>query len=138
MKIKMDFVTNSSSTCFVIIVDEELKFDEFINVIGIKNDSSFKDIYESLFYAFKSNMEPAREFINTCRWRQEGESVEDFISRMYAPKTLEKFKEAEQKGKKVFMGWLSSDNNEIETFFCTDYFIIESKNIYIDYSVDGW
>ena len=58
----------------------------------------------------------------------------------FQPKTetLNKILEAESKGFPVYMGELRSDNNEIEGFFCTDYFIIDDKRLYIDATNDGW
>ncbi|MDP3013368.1 MAG: hypothetical protein Q8M92_03945 [Candidatus Subteraquimicrobiales bacterium] len=138
MKIKLDFITNSSSTSFVIVSYEEFDLKTFMETVGVKDTSLFKDIYQRLFYAFKEQMEPAREFVTTCRWRNDSESFESFILRLYSQKTLDKILDAEKAGLKVYMGWLHSDNDETECFFCTDSFIIDTNKLYIDASVDGW
>lgn len=51
---------------------------------------------------------------------------------------LSKILDAERNGKKVYIGSLKSDHGDIEGFFCTDEFIIESDNLYIDAQENAW
>jgi hypothetical protein len=48
MKIKLDFVSNSSSTSFVYISDEELSEEAFLEAAGVDGDGPVGDLFRQM------------------------------------------------------------------------------------------
>lgn len=135
MKIKTDFVTNSSSTCFVVMTKEELTLPQLLRLVGVDNDSMFVDVFAKLYQCFKDDLIPLEQSMAEYQCK----TIEDFVNKRFlSPGTAERIKKAIEKGLNVYVGEMSSENNEIETFFCCDSFVIEGDNVIYDATNDAW
>ena len=126
MKIRIGFVTNSSSTNFLILSKEEIT-EEYL--------------YKKLGFVESSMLEaPAREL---CRNIIDGtymgvrhfeweEITFENIQKTFGKDAADKYKIYMKKGFHPYVGYTRSDDSIFTGFFTTDSFEIEEKDIYLN------
>lgn len=133
MKIRYDFVSNSSSTSFVYISDEELSEEVFLEAAGVDRDSPVADLFRQMHYEITIAIRHHGEQITT---KEAADSLAG--SHEFTPEVIEKMKNAIEQGKNVVTSTLDSDGSLAESLLCMAMFEIESDRFYINAYNNYW
>ena len=134
MRVRAGFVSNSSSTSFLIITRDELEEGAFLELMGVAPDSPIADLFRELF----SDVIGAGRYVDLARVDQRVSPASWFDSARLSPAMVTRLQAAAEKGLKAYHGRLSSDNTPVQTFFCTDAFEVENDQIYFNYLECAW
>ncbi len=131
MKIRTDFVTNSSTTAFMIIDSGELSKADLFELAGVQSSSPLAPVFDALFDLLEEKATPISEY---PEFNPSGgdKGLYVFIRSLFSERAAEKALKASREGKRILLGRLSSDNNEVETFFCCDCFELENDRVYFN------
>lgn len=133
MKIKLDFVTNSSSTSFVYISDEELSEDVFLEAAGVDGDGPVGDLFRQMYTEIITAIRDYGQQVATK------EAAERFVGGYeFTPDVVERMKDAIDHGKTVVTSKLSSDGSLAESLLCVSMFEIESESFYLNAFNNVW
>jgi hypothetical protein len=132
MKIKMDFVSNSSSTSFVYIAKEMLSKEEFLDAAGVTPDSPVAPLFVDMFHQLKSSIERGQT-LHSAADVDALNGEHDFT-----PEVLDRMKKALEQGLVVTTGHLSSEECLAESVLCMEIFEIESERFYINAYDNYW
>jgi hypothetical protein len=131
MKIRAGFVSNSSSTSFLIITKRDLNRGDFFELMGISPNSPIADLFSEFYQAVVDNISSEVDF-KTVRGDVAPESLIETRRSRLSERMLEKIRDAKERGFKVYYGWLGSETSPIQSFFCTDSFEVENTKMYFN------
>lgn len=128
MKISNGYVTNSSSTSFVITSQNGLTRESFLDLVGVSEESLLVEMYDNLYKAIHANIErvpdkvSVRQFLTMHRIELDEEDVVE-IERRYS------------RGDTVYWGELSDSGDYgglAEAFFSHECFVVIDDDIYFN------
>lgn len=125
MKIRDGFVTNSSSTNFIIICKEEITVKYLFEKLGFEIDSPLKELGERLCEEIMYGTS------NGLRWHEINELNYEVIRKIFGEKTASKYTELTDKGYYVYLGHTGNDD-ELINFFTTDSFILDDVDFFLN------
>ncbi|MGA3697030.1 hypothetical protein ACPAVH_14285 [Enterobacteriaceae bacterium TYF_5] len=133
MKIKLDFVSNSSSTSFVYISDTELTLDKFLESVGVDKDSPVGDLFCEMYIELNDAIINYGKSIGTI---EEANAL--LGSYEFTPEVIDKMKDGIASGRNVITSSLSSDGQFAESLLCITVFEIDSEHFYINAYNNYW
>lgn len=137
MKIRKGFVTNSSSTSFIISLKETYTKDNFMSAIGADGDSPMNKIFEDLFQAIEDDKQNIIDVAKS--YDKEIEVGAFLLEKVFSQNTVDIVEKMLSEGREVYFGRLSSDGETAsEVFFCCESFILCDDNIYFNGNIGGW
>lgn len=135
MKIRAGFVSNSSSTSFLVIAKDDLNRADFFELMGIRPDSPIAELFGQFYEDVVQNTETTVDFRTV---KSDAPAETWFRKDRLSPYMVVKLREAKERGLKAYYGRLHSDENMIQSFFCTDSFEVENDKIYFNGLENVW
>lgn len=142
MKIRAGFVSNSSSTSFLILAADDLTEENFFQLMGVSPKSPladiFRELHEALLDGVNSSLDLSEldESIPVTSWFDILRDGSD--RREISPRMEEKLHDARKRGLKLYYGSLNSESSQAQTFFCCDSFEAENEKFYINALECAW
>ena len=129
MKIGNGFVTNSSSTSFVISAKENLTKASFLNAFGISEESVLFEMYSNLYKAIRTNIKQIPSEVDVSDYlKSNGIYIDD-------PNDIKEIENRYRRGESVYYGDLSDSGDEgglAEAFYSHESVVVIGDDIYFN------
>lgn len=126
MKIRSGFVTNSSSTNFLIISKEQLTYEYLLDKLGFTPNS---EILDTGYVLAEDILKGVNEGL---RWFQFDKIDYDAILEAFGEESAKKYLELDKRGFFTYVGHTSSDDDYITSFMTMDNFLIDDDDFYMN------
>lgn len=133
MKIRDGFVTNSSSTSYIIISKKKLTGEYLAKKLGLTEKSP--NYYEILNVCKNMVIDGKRGFYHYTY--EESENY-DLIKEIFGEKTANKYNQSVKNGYEIYCGRISSEENDYEITMCLDYMKYKDSEVFIDATDNVW
>jgi hypothetical protein len=139
MKMRSDFVTNSSSTAFILIKRTGLSQEGIRRLMGIQDNSPLTPIADVLCERLQQYGRPIDEIVREMTERRGGaRETDEYVREEFSGEVAQKVAAAKAEGVPVEMGWLSSDVDSVESFLCCESFELENNDYYLNAVACYW
>lgn len=129
MKINNGYVTNSSSTSFVVCTKNGISKEKFLSAFGIHEDSLLKSFYEKLYYVIQKEKTEIPTGVNLKKYFQQHRiDIEDTAD-------LSEIEKRYNSGEKVYYGKLEdcgAYGGMIEAFYALESVIVIGDDLYFN------
>ena len=126
MKIRMGYVTNSSSTNFLILSKKELTPELLYRKLGFKKGSILE------YRAKELCDDIINGTLDGLRWFDYDELSEANVKEVFGDKAAEEYVLRDRKGFFGYFGHTGTDDSVLTCFFTTDSFEIDDKDFYLN------
>ncbi len=138
MKIRAGFVSNSSSTSFLIISKGSFTKEQLLRLMGADANSPMYGLFEQLYEELVGGVNKTLELGTVKGNPNWGYLVGGARAEKLSERMIQKLEAYRKKGWTAYHGYLDSESNPVQTFFCMDSFEEENDEIYLNGLECAW
>ena len=137
MKIRTGFVSNSSSTSFLIITKGKMTKKDLRTLMGVETGSILAPLFDQLYQDLLENVK-AEVDLGQVTGKPDWDAAFGRRSERLSERMKAKLDSYRQKGRIAYYGYLDSESSNVQTFFCMDCFEEENDKIYLNALENSW